>query len=103
MNENILFLIKTSIFGFVTGFIIGYAFKKVSKIFVIIIGFILIGLQLLVYNGIININWTIIESSTKIIFADQYCSLEKVKSILLVNLPLAGGAGIGFLLGLKKG
>lgn len=103
MEENLIFYLKTGGFGFITGFIIGYAFKKISKFLVIIIGLILIGIQLLVYNGIININWTIVESSSKDIFVNQEWSLENVKSILLVNLPFAGAAGVGFLLGLKRG
>ncbi len=103
MEGNSLFYLKTGGLGFITGFVIGYAFKKISKFIVIIMGLILIGVQLLVYNGIISINWTIIESSAEDIFANQEWSLEKLKSILLVNLPFAGAAGIGFLLGLKKG
>ncbi len=103
MDENLIFYFKTGGFGFVTGFILGYAFKKISKFLIIIIGLLLIGIQLLVYNGIININWGIIESATKDIVSTQDWSLEKLKSVLLVNLPFAGAAGIGFLLGLKKG
>lgn len=103
MDENILFLLKTGGFGFVTGFVIGYAFKKLSKFLVIIVGLILIGTQLLVYNGIISINWSILESASKDIFTNQEGSFETIKSVLLVNLPFAGAAGLGFLLGLKKG
>ena len=103
MEEDLIFYLKTGGFGFITGFIIGYAFKKISKLLVIVIGLILIGIQLLVYNGIININWTIVESSASDIFANQEWSLEKLKSVLLVNLPFAGAAGVGLLLGLKKG
>lgn len=103
MEEGLIFYLKTSGFGFITGFIIGYAFKKISKLFVIIFGILLIVVQLMVYNGVINVNWGIIESATKSIFANQEWSLEKLKSVLLVNLPFAGAAGVGFLLGLKKG
>lgn len=103
MDENFFFYLKTGGFGFITGFIIGYAFKKLSKFLVIIVGLILICTQLLVYNGIISVNWAILESTTKDIISNQQWSLEKLKSVLLVNLPFAGAAGIGFLLGLKKG
>jgi uncharacterized membrane protein (Fun14 family) len=103
MEGNLLFYLKTGGFGFITGFIIGYAFKKISKFLVIMLGLILIGVQLLVYNGIISVNWNIIESSAKDIFTNQDWSFEKLKSILLVNLPFAGASGFGFLLGLKKG
>jgi uncharacterized membrane protein (Fun14 family) len=103
MEENLFFYFKTGGFGFVTGFVIGYAFKKLSKILVIIVGLILIGTQLLVYNGIISINWSILESTTKDIISNQQWSLEKLKSVLLVNLPFAGAAGLGLLIGLKKG
>lgn len=103
MDENFFFYLKTGGFGFITGFIIGYAFKKLSKFLVIIVGLILICTQLLVYNGIISVNWAILESTTKDIISNQQWSLEKLKLVLLVNLPFAGAAGIGFLLGLKKG
>jgi uncharacterized membrane protein (Fun14 family) len=103
MDESILFYLKTGGFGFVTGFLIGYAFKKISKFLVVIVGLILIVMQLLVYNGIISINWAILESTTKDIISNQDWSIEKLKSILLFNLPFAGSAGLGLLLGLKKG
>jgi uncharacterized membrane protein (Fun14 family) len=103
MNETLVTYLKTGGLGFITGFVIGYAFKKFSKFLVIIIGLFLIGFQLLVYNAIININWNWIESVSKDILSNQDSSLEKVKQILLVNLPFAGAAGLGFLLGIKKG
>lgn len=103
MDENIIFLLKTGGFGFITGFVIGYAFKKLSKFLIIIVGLILIVIQLLVYNGIISINWSIIETSTKDIFTNQEGAFETIKSVLLVNFPFAGAAGFGFLLGLKNG
>lgn len=103
MEENLLFYLKTGGFGFVTGFLIGYAFKKLSKSLVIIVGLLLIGTQLMVYNGIISINWSILESASKDIFTNHEGTFESIKSVLLVNLPFAGAAGIGLLLGLKKG
>ena len=103
METSISFYLKIGGIGLVTGFVIGYAFKKISKLLVIILGFILIGTQLLVYNGIINVDWAIIESLTKEIISNQDLSLGSIKQVLLVNLPFTAAAGIGFLLGLKKG
>lgn len=103
MNENLMFYLKTGGFGFITGFFIGFALKKLSKLLVIFIGIILISIQLLVYNGLVNINWTGFETSTNEIIANQEGILNSLKTILFVNIPFAGAAGIGFLLGLKKG
>jgi len=64
MDESILFFLKTGGFGFVTGFVIGYAFKNISKFLVILVGVFLIFTQLMIYNGIIDINWIIIETAT---------------------------------------
>jgi len=56
MDENLLFYFKTGGFGFVTGFILSYAFKKLLKFLILIIGLLIIGVQLIVYNGVINVN-----------------------------------------------
>lgn len=103
MNEVMPFILTTGTFGLVTGFLIGYAFKKISKIFVLLIGIFLIGMQLLAYNGIITIDWLAIEQYSNTVVDENGFSLESVKEILLTNIPFASTALVGFMVGLKKG
>ena len=102
-NELILYYLQTAGFGFVTGFAMGYAFKKISKFMIFLIGLILIILQILVYNGIININWELVETIIKPLYSENSTLIENIKNILLVNVPFAGAGGVGFFLGLRKG
>lgn len=103
MNSDLaLYYFQTVVFGFLTGFVIGYVFKKISKFIIILLGIILI-LQILVFNGIIDIDWGLIKSVTKPIYSNKGVILDTLKRIFLINIPFAVSAGLGFLLGLKKG
>ncbi len=103
MTEIILFYSKTIVLGFITGFIIGYAFKKLSKILVIIIGLILILTQFSVYNGILEIDIGFFNSLSKDVFENNQFVFENVKKVVLINLPFSIATVLGFLIGLKKG
>jgi len=102
-SDLVLYYSSTIGIGFITGFIIGYAFKKISKLIIIILGVFLIVSQIMVYNGIIDIDWGLIESVTKPLFSNKELIIETIKNILLINVPFAVAAGLGLLLGLKKG
>jgi len=102
-SDLALYYSQTVGFGLFTGFVIGYAFKKISKIIIIILGVILIVSQIMVYNRLIDIDWNLIESVTKPLFSNKELILETIKDILLINVPFAVAAGLGLLIGLKKG
>lgn len=99
--------------GSVMGFFTGVAARKISDMAAILIGLSFISLQSLQYLGYININYkqvndavintmdvdgdgTITKEDFKIIY-------NKFKSIILFNLPSAGGFSAGFTFGLFYG
>jgi len=88
--------------GGIGGFVVGYAFKKISKLIIVLIGLFIIALLYLGTSGIININyealWKALEGSFS--FAGQAASwLIGLISIL----PFMGSFIVGFLLGFKLG
>lgn len=104
MFEDMLpFYLKTGLFGLLTGFTIGFALKKISKVAVFILGLILIVVQIMVYNGYIQVDWLQVQDITQGYIGDNDISGDKVKGILMINLPFTATALIGFLFGFKKG
>ena len=88
--------------GGIGGFVVGYAFKKISKLIIVLIGVFIIALLYLGTSGIININyealWKALEGSFS--FASQAASWL----IGLISLlPFMGSFIVGFLLGFKLG
>ncbi len=92
-------------FGGLAGFATGYAMKKIGKLALFLFGSVFIGLQVLAYMGVVEINWLRIQQ-----FAEpalQRPALENtfnsILGIMTNNLPFAGAFVPGFLLGLKFG
>jgi uncharacterized membrane protein (Fun14 family) len=88
--------------GGVGGFIVGFALKKITKLFIVIIGLFVLALLYLSVNGVININynalWTTIANGLGL--AGQAASW--VVGVISL-LPFVGSFVVGFLLGLKIG
>lgn len=103
MNEIMPFILKTGTFGLITGFCIGYAFKKISKLIALVIGIFLIGFQLLAYNSFITIDWLALEQFSETFVHSNNLNFDTIKEVFLTNLPFASTALAGFLVGLKKG
>jgi uncharacterized membrane protein (Fun14 family) len=88
--------------GGVGGFIIGFALKKLTKLFIVIIGLFVMALLYLGVNGVINVNygalWTTIANGLGV--AGEAASwVAGVVSLL----PFVGSFAVGFLLGFKIG
>jgi len=88
--------------GGIGGFVVGYAFKKISKLIIVLIGLFIIALLYLGTSGIISINygalWEALEGSFS--FAGQAAGWL----IGLISLlPFMGSFIVGFLLGFKLG
>jgi uncharacterized membrane protein (Fun14 family) len=88
--------------GAVGGFIVGFALKKITKLFIVIVGLFILALLYLSVNGVININyyalWTTIANGLGL--AGQAASWV----VGLISLiPFLGSFVVGFLLGLKVG
>ncbi len=102
MSEIITPVVYQLGLGGVGGFIVGFALKKITKLFIVIIGLFVLALLYLSVNGVININydalWTTIANGLGL--AGQAASW--VVGIISV-LPFIGSFAVGFLLGLKIG
>ncbi|MGD8238447.1 MAG: FUN14 domain-containing protein [Armatimonadota bacterium] len=104
MEAWIVPLVQQLGLGGITGFIAGYAFKKLTKIVAIMLGIIFILVQYLAYKHFININWGEIGDAAAPHLADSGKSAAAaVWEVLRHNLPFGGAFTAGFVLGLKKG
>jgi uncharacterized membrane protein (Fun14 family) len=86
----------------VGGFVVGFALKKITELFIVIIGLFVLALLYLSVNGVISINysalWNTIANGLGV--AGQAASwIVGVVSVL----PFVGSFVVGFLLGLKIG
>ena len=92
-------------FGGLAGFVAGYALKKVGKLMALVLGLFFIGLQLMAYYGLVDINWTRIQASVNpLLGEDQLRGLwQGLLHVLTYNAPFAGGFVAGLLLGLRRG
>ena len=102
MSEIITPVVYQLGLGAVGGFIVGFALKKITKLFIVLVGIFVIALLYLGINGVININygalWTTIANGLGL--AGQAASW--VVGIISV-LPFIGSFAVGFLLGFKIG
>lgn len=88
--------------GGIIGLCIGYALKKMAKIVAAIIGLFALGLIFLETQGLISVDWLGVEAwgNTALSSLGQF---EGLLGSLLANLPFAGGAIVGFGIGVKMG
>ncbi|MCX8168742.1 MAG: hypothetical protein N3E39_00740 [Candidatus Methanomethylicia archaeon] len=88
--------------GGITGFIVGYALKKLLKILMVIVGLFILALAYLQWSGIVRVDYTAlinkIEGMTKGIFGEP-----AIINQIIANIPLAGAFSTGFFLGYKIG
>ena len=113
VDLGILASTATSVgFGGITGFLVGYAIKKVVKIILVIIGLLFVAFIALEYQKLITVNWTKIQSMgltalgnvtsghvSNYIPGGDYLS----SAMLNFGIPLTGGLTAGFILGFMKG
>jgi uncharacterized membrane protein (Fun14 family) len=88
--------------GGVAGLCVGFALKKLGKIVAFIIGLAFIGLELLAYKGIININYDALQQWGAELIG-QVGALEGVMTLIIANLPFAASFIVGFAIGVKIG
>jgi len=88
--------------GGIIGLCIGYALKKMAKIVAAVVGLFSLGLIYLESQGLISVDWLGVEAwgNTALSSLGQ---LEGVLGTILANLPFAGGAIVGFGIGVKMG
>jgi uncharacterized membrane protein (Fun14 family) len=102
MSEIITPVVYQLGLGAVGGFIVGFALKKIAKLFIVLIGVFVIALLYLSINGVININYSALWNT----IVSWLGGSEKAASWLvgLISIiPFLGSFTVGFLLGLKIG
>jgi uncharacterized membrane protein (Fun14 family) len=122
---NIMPFLTTVGFGGIVGFLVGLAIKYVIKILAIVAGLFFAALMYLQSQGILNINWDKLQTMSQPILStlannlnstaaagQQQQTIHNNQLLLLLllpflpidmGLPLAGSAGLGFILGLTRG
>jgi len=88
--------------GGIIGLCIGFALKKIAKIAAAVIGLFSLGLIYMESKGMITVDWLGVETwgNTALAGLGQ---AEGTLGAFLANLPIAGGAVVGFALGIKWG
>jgi uncharacterized membrane protein (Fun14 family) len=102
MSEIITPVVYQLGLGAVGGFVVGFALKKIAKLFIVLIGIFVIALLYFSTSGVISINYSALWST----IAGWLGGAGQAASWLvgLVSLvPFIGSFLVGFLLGLKIG
>lgn len=88
--------------GGIIGLCIGFALKKIAKIAAAVIGVFSLGLIYMESKGMITVDWLGVETwgNTALAGLGQ---AEGALGAFIANLPIAGGAVVGFALGIKWG
>ena len=104
--ENIPSALFTAGSGGITGFLIGFALKKVIKLIAVIIGVFFGALLYLQSQNIISIDWAKLQSfseSTLSIIGNSITTGNISNILGNFGLPLTGGLSAGLVLGFSKG
>jgi uncharacterized membrane protein (Fun14 family) len=100
--------------GGITGFLIGYAIKKVVKILLVIVGLVFVAFMFLEYQKIISVNWNKIQTTTIAalgnVTSGQLLASSGIpwtnhitSSMTSFGIPLTGSLTAGLLLGFLRG
>ncbi len=105
--DAIPFILKTIVIGLITGAVVGFLSKKVSKLIIFFALLIVVVLQVAAYKGYITIDWLswkdtavdVVKNSVK----KAEIPTDSIKDIFMKNIPFSIAAIIGFIFGFKKG
>ncbi len=92
-------------FGGVAGMIVGYTAKKATKLLALVLGAIFILVQVLVYVGWIDVNWTAVQTTAEGVWTDAegITLADHAWAILTANHPVGSGFALGLAAGFKIG
>ena len=92
-------------FGGMAGAVVGYAAKKLTKMLAILLGALFVVIQLLAYNGFIEVDWVAVQNTAEqaVDSEESRSAAEQAWQILTANLPWGGGFVAGFAIGFKLG
>ncbi len=92
-------------FGGIAGAVVGYAAKKLTKMVAIVLGAVFIIIQVMSYNGWIQVDWVALQTTAEQAVESEggRSAAEQGWQILTANLPWGGGFVAGFAIGFKLG
>jgi uncharacterized membrane protein (Fun14 family) len=101
-------------FGGITGFLIGYAIKKVVKVILVIVGLVFVSFVFLEYQKIITVNWNKIQTSAieaignatsgQVMQGGGIPGAEHITTTMNnFGIPITGSLTAGFVLGFMRG
>ena len=112
--DNFISIASTIGGGFFVGILVGWALKKVVKLFAIIAGLFLAGLAVLQYQQIASVNWdkleqasggainAVVNTTTKMIDGSVHPEMTGL-AITEFGIPITSSMSIGFTIGFMKG
>ena len=129
IDTNSLMPLATTVgLGGIVGFLIGFALKQIIKILAVIAGLFFVALMYFQTQGIININWSKLQTLTNSTLSSlsssitaitgnginnspspppstilSHLNLPLIGDLNNVGLPLTGSAAAGFVIGFIKG
>lgn len=101
VEEKLPYVTEASFFALI-GFALGYASRKFVKVGLILLALFFVGLQVLVYMNVVDIDWGRgVELVNKFVLNIQ--EGDSVKKVITDKLPTAGALTAGYFLGFRKG
>jgi uncharacterized membrane protein (Fun14 family) len=91
--------------GGLAGFSVGYALKKVGKLFALLLGALFMVMQWLAFEGLVTVHWGELEARLNPLLESESISeaWRRLLSVFTHNLPFAGAFVPGMLVGVRKG
>jgi uncharacterized membrane protein (Fun14 family) len=102
MSEIITPVVYQLGLGAVGGFIVGFALKKIAKLFIVLIGVFVVALLYLSINGVISINYSALWNTIVSWLGGAGKAASWLVGLISI-IPFMGSFIVGFLLGLKIG
>lgn len=92
-------------FGGLTGAVVGYAAKKLTKMLALLLGLLFIAIQLLAYKGLVHVDWVAVQSTAEYALQgeDGRTAAQQAWHVISNNVPWGGGFVAGFVIGFKLG
>ena len=101
-------------FGGISGFLIGYAIKKVVKVMLVLVGLVFVAFMFLQYQKLITVNWSKIQNASMTALGNATSGqlLERTgipgtdhlpSTMANFGIPLTGSLTAGLVLGFMRG
>jgi uncharacterized membrane protein (Fun14 family) len=84
------------------GFALGYATRKIVKVGLILLALLFVGVQVLAYTGVIQIDWPhAVEAANRLVL--NWKENVPAAEVVTRHVPSAGALVAGYLLGFRRG